>query len=249
MSRRGSPTCGVAHRVPERVRNAVGDAVVGTDVPPISVDIWSDIACPWCYIGKRRFSEGLQRYRDAGGDRDVVVTYHSFELAPDTPVDFAGSEVDFLVEHKRMPAGQVAQMLDQVTQIAAEAGLTYDFDALRHTNTRLAHQLLHLGRERDVQLDLVERLFRAYFSEGRHLGDVSELADLAADVGLDGEEVSAALAAGTYADDVDADIAQARAFGITGVPFFVLDDRFAVSGAQDPATFAEALRRASEDAA
>ena len=213
---------------------------------PLAIDIWSDIACPWCYIGKRRLSAGLDRYREAGGEREVAITYHSFELAPDTPVDFEGSEIDFLSSHKGMPAAQVRTMLGQMTELAAGEGLAYDFDALRHTNTRLAHQVLHLAKDRGVQLELAERLFRAYFTEGRHLGHASELADLAADVGLDRDEVLAALSDGRYAEDVDGDIAQARTLGITGVPFAVVDGRFAVSGAQDPAVFAEALRRADE---
>jgi Predicted dithiol-disulfide isomerase involved in polyketide biosynthesis len=96
----------------------------------IKVDVWSDIACPWCYIGKRKFEAGAEAF-----DGEVEVEYHSFELAPDTPVDFDGSEVDFLVTHKGLPAAQVQQMLAQVTNIAAEVGLAYDFDALQHTNT------------------------------------------------------------------------------------------------------------------
>lgn len=239
------PICGLAHN-PCGHRNARRLAVVDPVVEVLSVDIWSDIACPWCYIGKRRFEEGVRRYHDAGGEREVALTYHSFELAPDTPTDFAGSEVDFLVEHKRMPAEQVRGMLAQMTQLAAGEGLAYDFDALRHTNTRLAHQALHLAKEHGLQVELAERLFRAYFTEGRHLGEASELAELASDVGLDRDEVLAALADGRFADAVDDDIAQARELGISGVPFAVVDARFAVSGAQDPAVFAEALRRASE---
>ena len=108
----------------------------------IKVDIWSDIACPWCYIGKRKFEAGVAAF---GGD--VEVEYHSFELAPDTPVDFAGSEVDFLVKHKGMSAAQVKPMLDRVAGIAAEVGLDYDFDALQHTKTVKAHQLLHYAKQ------------------------------------------------------------------------------------------------------
>ncbi|GAA1482245.1 protein disulfide isomerase FrnE [Gordonia sinesedis] len=206
---------------------------------PISVDVWSDIACPWCYIGKRRFEEGLRRF----GDPDAVhLTYHSFELAPDTPTDFAGSEVDFLADYKGIPAEQVQQMLTQVAGLAESEGLTYDFDALKHTNTLKAHELLHFAKSKDAQLNLAERLFAAYFSEGRHLGSIDELADLAADVGLDRDEAAEALRSGEFADAVAADIAQARAYGISGVPFYVIDGRYGVSGAQDPDVFADALR-------
>ena len=210
----------------------------------ITVDIWSDVACPWCYIGKRKFEAGLA---DFAGRDDVEVTYHSFELAPDTPVDFDGSEIDFLVRHKGMPAGQVRQMLDQVSAIADDVGLRYNFDALLHTNTRKAHELLHYAKQQGKQLEMAERLFAAYFSEGRHLGRDEELAELGADVGLDRGAIENVLAAGDYVSAVDADIAQAREYGINGVPFFVIDGRYGVSGAQAPETFTSVLERARDE--
>lgn len=211
----------------------------------ITVDVWSDIACPWCYIGKRKFEAGLAQFADRD---DVNVIYHSFELAPDTPVDFDGSEIDFLVQHKGMPAGQGRQMLDQVTEIADEAGLRYNFDAILHTNTRKAHELLHYAKQQGKQLDMVERLFSAHFSEGRHLGRDEELAELGANIGLDRESVQSALASGKFVNAVDEDIAKARAYGINGVPFFVIDGRYGVSGAQSPETFTSVLERARDEA-
>jgi predicted DsbA family dithiol-disulfide isomerase len=213
----------------------------------LKVDIWSDVACPWCYIGKRKFEEGVRRFNAAGREQPVEVEYHSFELAPDTPVDFEGSEVDFLAGHKGMAADQVEQMLAHVTQIASSVGLTYDFASLRHTKTLKAHQVLHVAKEHGLQVELKERLLKAYFEEGRHVGHDEDLADLAADVGLDRQQVLEALHAGTYRDAVDADIRQARAYGITGVPFFVIDSRYGVSGAQDPDVFAQALRQAADE--
>ncbi|MGV9860153.1 DsbA family oxidoreductase [Gordonia sp. NPDC003425] len=210
----------------------------------INVDIWSDIACPWCYIGKRKFEAGLAQF---DGADDVSVTYHSFELAPDTPVDFDGSEIDFLAGHKGIAPAQVQQMLDQVTAIAADSGLDYRFDVLQHTKTLKAHELLHHAKAEGRQLDMAERLFRAYFTEGRHLGQVDELADLAADIGLDRDATLAALESGVYADAVAADIDQARRYGINGVPFFVVDGRYGVSGAQPPEVFTEALSRAASE--
>jgi predicted DsbA family dithiol-disulfide isomerase len=213
----------------------------------LKVDIWSDIACPWCYVGKVRFEEGVRRYEESGGDRPVVVEYHSFELAPDTPVDFQGTEVDFLADHKGLPVPQVRQMLAQMTEVARSEGLEFDYDALQHTNTVKAHQVLHLAKAHGLQREMKERLLRAYFTEGRHVGHDGDLADLAAEVGLDREAVLEALRQDTYREDVAADIAQARAYGIDGVPFFVIDSRYGVSGAQDPALFADALRRAADE--
>src|SRR5689334_22789390 len=159
----------------------------------LAVDIWSDIACPWCFLGKRRFERALERF-----DRPVEVEYHAFELAPDTPVDFEGSEIDFLVRYKGMPPDQVEQMLARMTGLGAGEGLRYDFAALRHTRTLLAHQAIQHARTKGRQAELVERLFHAYFEERRHVGHADELAALAEDVGLDGAELRDALADGTH---------------------------------------------------
>lgn len=207
---------------------------------PIAVDVWSDIACPWCYIGKRRFEAGLAAF---DGAANVTVTYHSFELAPDTPVDYDGTEFDFLSAHKGIPTEQAAQMLGQVAAIADEAGLRFDFGSVRHTRTLKAHEALHHAKLAGKQLELVERLFRAYFEEGAHLGRPEVLADLAADVGLDRDAIRRALESDTHADAVQADIAQATAYGIRGVPFFVIDGQYAISGAQNPETFTAALEQ------
>ncbi len=211
----------------------------------IRVDVWSDIACPWCFIGKRKFEAGLAAF---DGADDVTVTYHSFELSPDTPVDFEGSEVDFLSAHKGLPKEQVEQMLRQVTTIAADVGLRYDFDAVRHTKTLLAHEALHFAKEHGTQLELVERLFSAYFEEGRHVGKVDELVALGSDVGLDADALRTALEDGTYTDAVAQDIAQARAYGIQGVPFYVIGGKYGVSGAQRPEVFTRALELVRSEA-
>jgi predicted DsbA family dithiol-disulfide isomerase len=210
----------------------------------LKVDVWSDIACPWCYVGKRRFADGVQQYVEAGGTRTVEVEYHSFELAPDTPVDFAGTEVDFLVDFKHMPADRVRQMLGQMTGIAAGEGLAYDFGKLQHTKTLKAHELLHHAKGFGLQEAMKERLLRAYFVEGRHIGHIDDLADLAAEVGMHRDDVVAALTDGRHAAAVQADIEQAIAYGISGVPFYVIDGRLGVSGAQTPDVFAQALTKA-----
>lgn len=214
-----------------------------TSAPAITVDIWSDIACPWCYIGKRKFESGAEAFRSANPDApEIVVEYHSFELSPDTPEDFVGSEAAYLAEHKGIPEAQAEAMLTRVTEIAASVGLDYDFEALRHVKTVTAHQLLHYAKARGLQLEAKERLLRAYFTEGANLADVDVLAELGAEVGLDRADVLRSLAEQEYLGAVQSDIAQAAAYGINGVPFFVLDGKFGVSGAQEASAFAEVLQ-------
>jgi len=216
---------------------------------PIKVDIWSDIACPWCYIGKRNLETGIAAFQQENPGRQVEVEFHSYELSPDTPVDFEGSAVDFLVQHKRMPREQVQTMIDRVIGVAAEAGLQYDYDALQHTRTVKAHELLHYAKAKGKQAEMKERLLRAYFSEGRHVGREEDLAELASEVGLDRDDVLRSLQADEYLGDVRADQQQAAAYGIQGVPFFVLDGKYGVSGAQPAETFAEALKLVEQERA
>ena len=211
----------------------------------IKVDIWSDIACPWCYIGKRKLEDAIGRFKKSPEAALVEIEYHSFELAPDTPVDFEGSEIDFLVGHKRLPEQQVKEMLGTVTTVARSVGLDYDFEALQHTNTVKAHELLHYAKEHGKQLEAKERLLRAYFVEGRHIGHVDELAQLAAEIGLDPEDVSRSLDADEHRAAVRADQELAARLGINAVPFFVIDGRYGISGAQRPETFLDALRQAA----
>ncbi len=212
----------------------------------IRVDIWSDIACPWCYIGKHRFEAGVAAFQQQHPEVEIEVEGHSYELAPDTPDDFSGSEIDFLSKHKGMPAEQVEQMLEQMTNMAAAEGLDFDWAKLQHTNTRRAHRVLHLAKEQGVQLEMQERLFRAYFSEGEKVSDPETLARLGEEVGLDSEEVRDAFDDDEYGDAVDRDITRARMLGVNGVPFFLLEEKYGVSGAQSADTFASVLERVLE---
>ncbi len=209
----------------------------------IKIDVWSDIACPWCYIGKRNLESGLAAASTDENAPEVEVTFHSFELSPDTPVDFQGDELDFLATHKGIDRQQVRQMLDNVTGVAKNAGLEYRFDLLKHTNTVKAHELLHFAKENGRQHDLAERLMAAYFTEGRHLGQIDELVALASDVGLDPAAAREALESARYLDAVRADQAQAVSYGINGVPFFVVDGKYGVSGAQPANAFAQIVRQ------
>ena len=209
----------------------------------IKIDVWSDIACPWCYIGKRNLETGLAATADDADAPRVEVTFHSYELSPDTPIDFDGNEVDFLSQHKGMTPEQVKPMLDRVTGVAAEAGLEYRFDLLKHTNTVKAHELLHFAKEQGLQKEMTERLMSAYFTEGRHVGRIDDLVELAAEAGLDRDAARDALESGRYLEAVRADQAQAQAYGIQGVPFFVIDGKYGVSGAQPAEAFAQIARQ------
>ncbi|WP_241991021.1 DsbA family protein [Cryobacterium sp. Hh38] len=215
-------------------------ASVSTDT--IKVDIWSDVQCPWCYIGKRKFEAGVAQF-----DGTVEVEYHSFELSPDTPVDYAGTPVQYLSEKKGMPLAEVEQMLERVTGIAESVGLHYDYDSVHQTNTVISHELLHYAKAHGRQLEMKERLLKAYFIDGRHVGRIEDLADLAAEIGLDRADVVRSLTAHEHLAAVKADVAQAGAYGIQGVPFFVIDGRYGISGAQDPTAFTQALDQARAD--
>lgn len=209
----------------------------------IRIDIWSDIACPWCYIGSRRFRAGIEQFQRDNPDVEFEIEGHSYELAPDTPVDFSGSEVDFLVRHKGMPREQVEEMLEQMTGLAAAEGLTFNFDALQHTNTAAAHRVLHLAKEQGVYEEVLERLFAAYFSEGLRISDPETLAEILEPVGLDPDEVRDAFADDEYGEAVERDITRARMLNVSGVPFYLINEKYGISGAQQPEMFASAFEQ------
>jgi predicted DsbA family dithiol-disulfide isomerase len=212
---------------------------------PIKIDIWSDIACPWCYIGKRHLEAGLAALGEDAPD--VEIEYHSYELSPDTPLDFEGSTTEYLSKKKGLPLERVEQMLEHVTGVAAQAGLEYHFEKVAHVKTLKAHELLHLAKARGVQLEMKERLLRAYFVEGGRVNRIDQLVAFAEEVGLDPVETREALESGRYADDVQADIAQAGAYGIQGVPFFVFDGKYGVSGAQPAEAFSQVLTQVADE--
>ena len=213
----------------------------------IKVDIWSDVQCPWCYIGKRKFEAAVADF-----DGEVEVEYHSFELAPDTPVDYEGTPAQYLAERKGLPMPQVEQMIARTAEVAAAVGLDFDYEHVHQTNTVKAHELLHYAKAQGRQVEMKEALLRSYFIDGGHVGRVDDLADLAAGLGFDCQDVVRALEDEVHLPGVRADMAQAREYGISGVPFFVFDGQYGVSGAQDTATFAnvlEQVRDAKEPAA
>ena len=175
---------------------------------PIKVDIWSDVQCPWCYIGKRKFEAGAAAFAEDGGG-EVEVEYHSFELAPDTPVDYEGSPMQYLAERKGIPVSQAQQMIERVTGIASAVGLDYDYDHIHQTNTVISHELLHFAKSKGRQLEMKERLLKAYFVNGEHVGRIPDLVDIAVELGFDRDEVTEALESHRYLADVKAAVALA----------------------------------------
>ncbi|MEH0108593.1 DsbA family oxidoreductase [Tersicoccus sp. MR15.9] len=211
----------------------------------MNIDIWSDIACPWCYIGKRRFESALARFEHRD---DVTVTWHSFQLDPSLPAHYDGSEIEYLSERKGMPADRVAQMFAQVTEVAAGEGLAYDFDSVVVANSLPGHELLHLAADHGVAGAVKEALLSAHFEHGEDIGSREVLVRIGTEAGLAADDITAALDSGRYADAVNADIRRAQSLGITGVPFFVLDDTYGISGAQPAELFEQALRTAWSEA-
>lgn len=193
------------------------------------VEIWSDVVCPWCAIGKRRFETALSRFPHADA---VEVTWRSYELDPGAPRVRSEPAVEHLASKYGVAREEAQAMHDRMTGFAREEGLDFRLDTARSGNTFDAHRLLHLARERGVQDAVKERLLVAYLSEGEAIGDPDVLERLAAQAGLSAEEARAVLAADDYADAVRSDEATARSLGITGVPFFVVDRTHGVSGAQ-----------------
>ncbi len=209
----------------------------------LNVDIWSDVVCPWCYVGKRRFEAALARFPHR---EQVELTWRSYELDPtaertDAP---AGAHVERLAAKYGRTVPEAQRMLDEMTANAAAEGLEFRFDLARPGNTFDAHRLLHLAKDSGRQDALKERLDRATFTEGLASGDHVALRAIAVEVGLPAVEVDDVLASDRYADAVRADEAQARAYGISGVPFFVLGGRFGVSGAQPADALLAALEQA-----
>lgn len=209
----------------------------------LQVDIWSDIVCPWCYIGKVRFDAALA---ELAGEVPVDVRYHAYQLDPTAPPG-AAMPVPEMYARKFGGADVARTMIDRVTGVAAAAGLEFRLDIGVRANTLLGHRLVWRAAADPTwgvdQAALKERLMRGYFSEGRNVGDPDTLAELAADVGADAEEVFAWLATDAGVAEVAADIAEASEYGISAVPTYVINGQWAIPGAQEADTFASVLRR------
>jgi predicted DsbA family dithiol-disulfide isomerase len=207
----------------------------------MQVEVWSDVVCPWCYLGKRHLEQALRTLPFAD---DVTTTYRSFELDPTAARDSIAPTVDRLASKYGMTVDQAQQAQRQMEERAAGAGLVFRMDRLESGNTRDAHRLVHLAKEGGRQAELVEALHRAYFTEQRSIFDPASLVEIAVEAGLDRAQTTRVLQTDAYDAEVVADEALARSFSANGVPFFVLDRRYGISGAQPPEVLADALHRA-----
>jgi predicted DsbA family dithiol-disulfide isomerase len=209
----------------------------------VDVEIWSDIACPWCYIGKRRFEAALAEFEHRD---DVRVTWRSFELDPSAPLEREGDGATRLAAKYGMPVERAREMQRQVTDTAAGEGLDFRLDIQRSGTTFDGHRVIHLAAEHGLQDAMKERLLHAYFTEGQLMSDHDTLVQLAVEVGLDEDEVRHVLATDRFADEVRGDERMAGQFGISAVPTFVVDRAIGASGAHPPEALIELLRQGWE---
>ena len=207
----------------------------------MKVEIWSDVVCPWCSIGKRRFDQALERFDHRG---DVEVVWRSFELDPSAPPVREGRLVDHLARKYGMSREQADASQARLTAMAEVEGLEFCFDRARPGNTFHAHRLLHFASGFGLQAEVGERLFQAYFRDGLAIGTRPVLRQVAIDAGLDPTQVDAMLDGGDFTEAVRADEVEAHELGVSGVPFFVVDRRYALAGAQPVEVLLEVLETA-----
>ncbi|MGG5577300.1 DsbA family oxidoreductase [Myroides sp. C15-4] len=211
----------------------------------MKVEIWSDVMCPFCYVGKKHFENALEQlpFKDK-----IEVEWKSFQLDPTLPVEGASeSTVEYLVKRKGMPKEQIEGMMNHLQQAGAAVGIDFRQDIAIPVNTFRAHRLIHFAQQHGKGNEMEEALFFAHFTAGKNVGDLEVLTALATEIGLNKEEVVALLQSETQTQEVRNDIDEAQALGISGVPFFVVDRKYGISGAQPIDTFAEALTQAFEE--
>lgn len=210
----------------------------------MKVEIWSDVVCPFCYVGKRRFERAMATFPNAD---EVEVVWRSFQLDPNAPRRSPGTLEERLAAKYGLSLEQARQMNANVVAMSEGEGLEVRLDLAKPGNTFDAHRLIHLAADHGLQAEAKERLLRAYWVEGRAIGEPETLIDLAEELGLDAAEARTVLEGDAYATAVRHDENEARAFGIQGVPFFVLDRAYGVSGAQEVSVFERALRQARSE--
>jgi predicted DsbA family dithiol-disulfide isomerase len=211
----------------------------------MQVEIWSDVACPWCYLGKRRFEKALSEFEH----RDQVeVIWRSYQLDPEAPRTSDTKVSEIVASKYGISEEQAMAANTRIAQMGAEEGIDYHFENTFYGNTFNAHRLIHLGAKHNLQDAVKERLMKAYFSEGAKIGDTEQLVKAVSEVGIDPDEIRAVLDSDEYADEVRADVRRARQFGIQGVPFFAIDETYGISGAQPLEVFQQVLDKAWAEA-
>lgn len=226
-------------------QNNKGDSITNQN-KMMKVEIWSDIMCPFCYIGKRNFENALAQFADSN---NIQIEWKSFQLDPTIPTHFDEkvNVYDYLAERKGWSHEQSIAMHDRVVEMAKNVGLDYRFDQAVVANSFHAHRMIQMAKTKGLGDAAEERLFRAYFTEGKNFGDPAVLVELGSDIGLSEAEVKEALSNDDWAFLVNQDIREAQSIGVTGVPFFVFDRKYAVSGAQPPQAFLQALAQSYDE--
>lgn len=210
----------------------------------MKVEVWSDFVCPFCYIGKRQLEKAIE---DAGYAGQVEIKLKSFILDPTTPEDSYESTYEHLSKKYGMPMDEVKKMTDSVVQRAKEVGLHYNFDQLKTANTLKAHRLAKWAESKGKGAEFSEKIFHAYFIEGEAIGKRDVLIRLAEESGLDGKEAEEVLNSNQFAEDVEKDVKEAQLYGIRGVPFFVFENKYGISGAQQQEIFEQAVKKVAEE--
>ncbi len=210
----------------------------------MKIEIWSDVMCPYCYIGKRRFEKSLEQFPHKA---DIAVEWKSYQIAPDLkPVPGQNLE-EMIASGKGMSIEEVRVMNNQATQVANYSGLTYNFDKTIPANTFNAHRFIHFAKQHGKQTEAEEILFASYFTNGRNIDDYPTLIELGKKIGLDAGELKTALENGNYAEDVRADIREGRNAGLEVVPFYRINGKQILAGVQSPRTMLKTIEEAYEE--
>lgn len=211
----------------------------------MKIEVWSDTICPFCYIGKRKLEKALAKIDT---DHAIEIEWKSFQLQPDIPKDLpkSTSMIEFLAQSKSWSIEESKAAHQHVTQMAAQEGLEYRFDRAVVANSMDANRFIHLAKRFSVQNEAEELLFRAYFTEGKDIADIATLVEIGQAIGIDEDVVRDAMDSDAFQHAVDQDIQEAQAIGVRGVPFFVFDRKFAISGAQADEVFEDTIKKALE---
>ena len=210
----------------------------------MKIEIWSDIACPFCYIGKRKLEKAIQRLPDSVG---IVLEWKSFQLNPSLQTDPNQNTLSYLAEAKGWTMEQTLQMTAQVTAMGKEEGLNFNFEKTAVANTKRSHRLLHLAKGFNCQNELKEQLFKVYFEEGKNIDELETLLQCAEQVGIPRAEAINVLDTHAFEEEIDQDVYESRLIGVQGVPFFVFDRKFGISGAQPDEVFDQTLQQALQE--